>query len=77
MENKDEKKIDLNNLSVKDMWDVLEASNMDKILGITRDEYMFIANLPQDMDEQEIVAQLAIYRQYRKLNYKDFDKDKE
>lgn len=67
------KNIDLHNLDIKNVWDILEATNMDKLLGITQDEFMFIANLPPNMDEQEIIAQLAVYRNYKSIKFNNQD----
>ena len=63
--------ISLDNLDVKNAWEVLETMGMDKILGITQDEFVFIASLPQNMDENEIIAQLLAYRKYREIKYSD------
>lgn len=59
----------LDNLDVKSVWEVLETMNMDKLLGITQDEFIFIASLPKNMDNNEIMAQLLAYRKYKDVKY--------
>lgn len=63
--------ISLDNLDVKNAWEILEIMHMDKILGITQDEFIFIASLPKNMDNDEIMAQLLAYRKYKELKYSD------
>ena len=63
--------ISLDNLDVKELFQVMEAMNLDKLLGITFDEYMFIASLPKNMNEDEIMVQLLMYRQNKKLHNND------
>lgn len=60
-----DEKIDLNNLNIMDVWEFLEMFGLDKILGLTLDEYIFLSKLPSTMSEEEITAQLAIYRNYK------------
>lgn len=67
----------LDNLDVKNAWEILEIMHMDKILGITQDEFIFIASLPKNMNDDEIMAQLLAYRKYKEIKYldrKDTDK---
>lgn len=67
----------LDNLDVKNAWEILEIMHMDKILGITQDEFIFIASLPKNMNDDEIIAQLLAYRKYKEIKYldrKDTDK---
>lgn len=67
----------LDNLDVKNAWEILEIMHMDKILGITQDEFIFITSLPKNMNDDEIMAQLLAYRKYKEIKYldrKDIDK---
>jgi hypothetical protein len=59
--------VNLDNLSALDAWEALETMNMDKILGITKDEFIFIASLPKTMTEDEIIAHLLVYRTQRDM----------
>lgn len=68
--------ISLDNLDFKGIWQVLESMNLDKLTGLTFDEYVFISSLPANMSVDEITAHLIMYRQNKKIRNNDKE-DKE
>lgn len=61
--------MDKNNISEKDAWNILVDEGLDKLLGITEDEFSLINSLNSsnsDISEKEISSILSAYRAYKK-----------
>lgn len=64
--------MDKNNVSVEDSWNILVEEGVDKILGITKDEFDLIASLNSSgVNEEETSSIIQAYRAYKKYRNKD------
>lgn len=54
-------------ISEQDVWTILEEEGLTQYLGITKDEFYFLAELNQKkLSEEELKAHLLAYRNYQK-----------